>query len=154
MADETKTLDINDTSEEQADGIELPKEDWVEKAIEYEATPRSLRVPKTDREFYKQLGIKESTYYYTIAKKENQDRIIDLCFRQAKKRTPNILKKLGEKAEEGNDTSIAQFLEYILEIKKRIDITTGGEKVKGVVILPQKNEDTLESPAEAGESIS
>jgi hypothetical protein len=119
-------------SVEQPDSFEVPKEDWIEKAIEYEALPKSLREPQKKGDFIKSLGIPESTYRWTLSKDENQDKIIKLSFRQARKRTPDVLKKLGEKAEQGNDTSITQFMEYVLEIKKRLDITSGGEKIRQI----------------------
>lgn len=101
----------------------VEKKDWVEEAIKREATPKSLREPKTDQEFIKQYGVAESTFYYTLAKDENQRKIMDLCFKQAKKRLPEVLEKLGEKAERGNDTSIGQFMEYVAEVKKRIELS-------------------------------
>jgi len=109
--------------------------DWIAKAIEYEATPRALRIPKKKGEFISSLKdiqgnpIPSSTYYYELSKKENSDKIIDISFRYAKRLTPEVLEKLGEKAVSGNDTSIAQFMEYVLEIKKRLDITTDGDKI-------------------------
>lgn len=119
------------------------KQDWIEKAIEYEATPKSLREPPKKGDFIASLGIPESTYRWTINKDENQKRIIDICFKQAKKRTPEILKKLGEKAEDGNDTSISQFMEYVLEVKKKLELSGDKDNPLGVVILPQKNESNL-----------
>lgn len=103
------------------------KIDWVEKAIEYEATPKSLREPKTDTEFIDSLGIPRSTYYYEIAKIENQKRIIDICFKQAKKRTPQILDKLGQKAEDGDNQSIGMFMDYVLEKTKKTETEIKGE---------------------------
>jgi len=107
--------------------ITTEKIDWVEKAIEYEATPERLREPKTTTEFAKILGIPRSSYYYEMSKKENQERIIDICFKQAKKRTPNILDKLGQKAEEGDGKSQEMFLDYVLEKSKKTETKlTGG----------------------------
>lgn len=121
------------------------KEDWIEKGIEYEATPKALREPHKKGDFIASLGIPESTYRWTMNKDENQKRIIDICFKQAKKRTPEILKKLGEKAEGGNDASIAQFMEYVLEVKKKLELSGDKNNPLGVVILPQKDGSDLEA---------
>ena len=110
----------------------MEKVDWIIKAIEYEATPKSLREPLRKGDFIASLGIPESTYRWTIAKEENQEKIIKLAFKQAKERTPDILKKLGEKAEAGNDASISQFMEYVLELKKKMDITSGGKEIQPI----------------------
>lgn len=123
------TVGIDDKSSDE-------RIDWVEEAIRREATPKSLREPKTDQEFIKKFGVAESTYYYTIAKKENQEKILDLCFKQAKRRTANILEKMGEKAEDGNDTSIAQFMEYVLEVKKKLELS--GDKDNPINIIIDK----------------
>ena len=47
--------------------------------------------------------------------------------------------KLGQKAELGNDVSIAQFMEYIMDIKKRLDITSNDKQV-GLLNFIQDNE--------------
>lgn len=103
--------------------VEPEKVDWVQRAIEYEATPKSLREPKTTQEFMKQLGVANSSYYDAISKTENQEKIIKLCFKQAKRRTPDILERLGEKAEGGDTSSIGQFMEYVLEVKKKLELS-------------------------------
>ena len=109
------------------------KIDWVEKAIEYEATPKRLREPKEKGEFIKSLGVPRSTYYREVSKNENVAKMIELCFKQAKFRTPEIIDKLGQKAETGNDASIGQFMEYVLEIKKKLELS--GDKDNPIPIL-------------------
>lgn len=104
------------------EGIVEEKIDWVQKAIEYEATPKSLREPQDKMTFIDDVcKVPRATYYYEINKKETQESIIDLCFKQAKRRTPEVLEKLGKKAEEGDNVSIGQFLEFVLEKKKKIE---------------------------------
>ena len=41
---------------------------------------------------------------------------------------------------------------YNWKDKNETDVTSGGEKVQGVVILPTKNESTLETPTKTGDS--
>lgn len=43
------------------------KENWIEKAIDHEATPEVLR-EITTQEFIKKYGVAQSTYYYHISK--------------------------------------------------------------------------------------
>jgi len=129
MENENEKTDINNQSEESSSSVVMPKEDWIEKAIEYEATPKRLRYPEKKMEFMRELGVPSTTYYRAISRPENLNKIIDTCFKQAKYRTAEIIDKMGQKAEMGNDVSIAQFMEYVLEIKKRFDFTTGGEKI-------------------------
>jgi len=111
---------------ESSENLSVPpkeKKDWIAEGILWYATPKALRDPKTATTFCKLHGVPYSTFKYEMAKAENQEQIIDLCFKQAKKRTPEILEKLGQKAEEGNDTSIAQFLEFVLERKKKLELS-------------------------------
>lgn len=103
----------------------------MELAIEYEATPSWAREPKTTSEFIEKIGIPRSTYYREMSKLENEKRIIELCFKQAKKRTPNVLDKMGQKAEEGDSTSIGQYMDYVLEKTRKSEVEHKGEvKVK------------------------
>lgn len=128
------------------------KFDWVAKAIEYEATPKSLREPKEKGKFIESLGVPSSTYYDKISETETQRIIIDICFKQAKKRTPEILEKLGEKAEKGDNVSIGQFMDYVLEKAKKSELTgkdgkdlipdtASKEKIKSIIgeYLNEKN---------------
>ena len=119
--------------EESIGGVEQ-KKDWLEEAIIREALPKSLREPKTTLEFVKQYSIATSTYYETISREVNQKKIIELCFKQAKRRLPEVMDKLGQKAESGNDTSIQQFMEYIMDIKKRLDITSDDKPIQAPII--------------------
>lgn len=140
MTNEDTTAENNNTGTESVADIVVPeKVDWVEKAIEYEATPKKLREPKEKGDFINQLGVPRSTYYREMSKNENVSKMIELCFKQAKFRTPEIIEKMGQKAESGNDASIAQFMEYILEVKKKLELSGDKNSPLGVVILPQKD---------------
>ena len=121
----------------------MEKVDWVARAIEYEATPKSIRDPKEKGDFIKSLDVPSSTYYDKISETETQEKIIKLCFKLAKKRTPDILEKLGEKAEAGNDASISQFMEYVLELKKKMELS--GDKNNPVVVKHEISDDEFRS---------
>lgn len=90
------------------------EENWIDAMIAREATPKAAR-QETVAEFCVRWGIAESTYYYQSSNTENEKKIVDLCFKQAKKQTPEILKKLGEKATEGSEKSMEMFLKLVLE---------------------------------------
>lgn len=82
--------------------------------IEREATPKAAR-QETVAEFCAKWGIGESTYYYQSSKTDNEKKIVELCFKQAKKRAPEILEKLGDKASEGSEKSMEMFLKLVLD---------------------------------------
>jgi len=104
---------------------------WVQKAIDWKATPKDLREPKTARELYDKLQVKESTFYYEISKPEIQKRILDKCLYLAKNKAPDVLKKLEDNAIKGNNRAIELYLKFILEIAEKInsDITSGGKPI-------------------------
>jgi hypothetical protein len=128
---QTEVIGTDDTQSVKVIGetaeTEEYKKTWLDEMIEREATPTILR-KETTRDFCKRWGVPESTYYFKVNSKENWDRIEELCFKQAKKHTPDILDNLGERAKE--DTKSAEvFLEFILEKKKRTDVTSGDKPV-------------------------
>lgn len=128
MNEETQLQDNKQEGISESNVVENVKTDWVEKAVEYEATPKSLREPQDKMTFIDDIcKVPRATYYYEINKKETQEKIIDLCFKQAKKRTPEVLEKLGKKAEEGDNVSIGQFLEFVLEKKKKMELSADKE---------------------------
>lgn len=90
------------------------EENWIDAMIEREAIPKAAR-QDTVAEFCVKWGIAESTYYYQSSNVDNQKKIVELCFKQAKKRTPEILEKLGDKASEGSEKSMEMFLKLVLE---------------------------------------
>lgn len=103
---------------------------WIDEGIEREATPKRLRA-ETTVAFCKRHGIERSTYYFEMLKKENFEKIEELCFKQAKKHTANILDSLGQRAVDDNKAAEI-FLEFVLERKKRLDLTTKGESINGM----------------------
>lgn len=97
--------------------------DWIPEAIELEATPKQARtISVTD--FAKKYDIDPSLYYYHMRKPENEKKVLELSLSQAKKGTPEVLEKLREKAEQGNEKCIEMYLKFILALKDRVDITT------------------------------
>ena len=136
------------------------KVDWIELALMRESLPKVMREPRTDRDFCKKYGIPESTFYFELNKTENKKKVIDLCFEHAKKRTPEVIKRLVEKAEIGeDDKSVEMFLEYILERKRKMETDINLNGTMGVIYLPRKDNDNqeenpkLEAPTETGDSV-
>ena len=107
---------------------EVKKKDWIKEMIEREATPKTLR-EETIKDFAERHDIDSSLYHYHRIKKDNQEKILKLCLRIARERTPEVLDKLGEKAEAGNDRSVEMFLKFILELSEKSDLTSGGEPI-------------------------
>jgi hypothetical protein len=107
--------------------MEDQKQDWRELAIERNATPKSLRNPISERDFCNSFDVPESTYYRFLTLKETQEKILEICLNNARKRTPEVLEKLGEMAEQGDSSSIAMYLKFILELaeKTRTEINIG-----------------------------
>ena len=99
--------------------------DWIEEMIIREATPRAAR-KETVAEFCQLWGIAESTYYYQSSNPENEKKIVELCFKQAKKRAPEILEKLGDKASEGSEKSMEMFLKLVLEKVEKSEVKLNG----------------------------
>lgn len=95
--------------------------DWIEEMIIREATPRTAR-KETVAEFAAKWGIAESTYYYQSSNPDNEKKIVELCFKQAKKRAPEILEKLGDKASEGSEKSMEMFLKLVLEKAEKSEV--------------------------------
>lgn len=96
---------------------------WIEEAIELEATPSAAReISVTD--FAAKHGIDRSLYYWHMRKPENEKKVLELSLSQAKKGTSSVLDKLRQKAEEGSEKSIEMYLKFILALKERTDVTT------------------------------
>lgn len=109
------------------------EKNWIEIAIEREATPKPLR-EQTTRDFCAEYGIPESSYYYEVNKKENQIKIEDICFRLAKKYTPEVLENLGERATKDNKAA-ELFLDYVLEKKKKFDLTSDNKAIEPITAI-------------------
>jgi len=106
---------------------------WIDEAIEREATPKALR-EETTRDFCAKRGIPESTYYYEVNKKEVEAKIQEICFRYAKKYTPDVLENLGERATKDNKAA-ELFLDYVLEKKKKFDLTSDDKAIEPITAI-------------------
>lgn len=95
--------------------------------IEREAIPKAARTG-TVAEFCIKHDIDESTYYYQSRKDENQKKSLRIALALVKKRAPDILEKLAERAEAGDMKATDMFLNYVLELSKNLDLKTGGER--------------------------
>jgi hypothetical protein len=102
--------------------------DWLEEAIKLEATPKTLR-QETIRDFCARFAIPESNYYYHINKKENKVKVIEMVLNTAKTAAPEVLKKLVEKAEEGDMKAIDLYMDMILQLSKNLDVKTDGKPI-------------------------
>lgn len=116
---------------------------WIQKAIDWKATPTDLREPKTVQGFIKKHNIPESTFYYEISKPDIEKRIINKCLHRAKDLTPDILGKLGEKAKKGSERSIEMYLKFILELKEKFGIDIDEKGKKRVENLLKKHNDNI-----------
>jgi hypothetical protein len=123
----------NSSRKESSVDFVANKEDWIEKAIEYESTPKSLRVPKEKGEFIKSLGVADRTYYYNIGKLENKKRIVKIWLNEALNDGNEILQKLAEKAKSGDMKAIELYMKFVLELAENLDIKTDGRPIIQIV---------------------
>ena len=116
---------------------EIKDKNWIDEMIIREATPQQLR-EGINSEFCQKWGVPESTYYWNTSKKENQDKIVELALRYAKKHTSDVLENLGVRAKEDNKAA-ELFIKFVLELaEKRItDLTSKGERL-GIVTEESK----------------
>jgi len=111
------------------------KKDWREEAVEFHATPESLREFPTIREFCLHYKIPERTYYYHISKPDISKRVIEISLRFAKNSASKVLQKLSAKAEKGDDNkAMEMYLEYIIKLAKQLDLKSDGKALN----LPDK----------------
>lgn len=105
------------------------KSEMWENIADWFALPEDERKPKLQKELFSFYEIPERTFYSKTATKDYQDLITKKCLRKVKKRLPEVLKALQLKAEGGSEKSVEMFLEYVAELSKKMDLTTGGEKI-------------------------
>jgi hypothetical protein len=124
--------------------MEEEKQDWRELAIIRNATPKALREPKSEGDFLVMIDIPSSSYYHFISKDETQEEIRKICLKNAKRRMPEVLEKLGEMAELGDSNSIGMYIKFILEMaeKTKTEIQIGEEDRKDLkeIVSLLKNE--------------
>lgn len=103
-------------------------ESWIDKMIEREATPKSLR-KDTVEQFCAKYGISESTYYYQSNKTDNWKKVLEISLMSAKKEVPDVLKVLGEKAKSGDVKAINTYLDYVVQLSRNLDIKSDGKSL-------------------------
>jgi len=110
-----------------------PEMNDKEKAEMWEAIADELSSPKNyrrgNKEIYDFYQIPESTFYWKTTEEEFLKKIVRKALLKAKKSFPDILDKLEKLALGGKEKSIEMYLEYIVELSKRMDITTKGESI-------------------------
>lgn len=122
-------------------------DNWIDAMIVREATPKAAR-EDTIAEFCSKWGISDQTYYNHAAKDENQKKILKTILTSVKKKAPEILEKLGEKAESGDMKATDMYLNYVLELSKNLDLKSDG---KPLPILNIKLNGTIQSDNSNGE---
>lgn len=106
---------------------EEKKTNWLDELIERQALPEEIREGTTDQ-FCAKWGIARSTYYYQASKPENQEKIVNLALRNAKKYAPEVLNNLGQRALTSSRDA-EMYLKFILQLKEQMDITTKGQAI-------------------------
>lgn len=101
-------------------------ENWIDAMIEREAIPLAAR-QETVAEFCAKWNIDESTYYRNSRKDENQKKSLKIALSLVKKKAPEILEKLAEKASAGDMKATDMFLNYVLELSKNLDLKSDGK---------------------------
>lgn len=122
---------------------EETKENWIDKMVEREATPLSLR-DGTVAEFCQKYGIGDSTYYYQSSKPENQEKIVKIALNNTKKHAPEVLENLGERAK-NNSKDAEMYLKFILQLAEKTDITSGGLAIQFASIFNKDVKPTQET---------
>lgn len=153
MAEEIKQ-NANETPE--------TKESWILAMIEREALPTELRTESAE-EFFRKYDVPKSTYYYQASKIENQEKILELSIRTARKYTSDVLDGLGKRAILDNKAAEI-YLKFILQLAEKIDhkytFDLSDKKQKALDILLREEDDQQTSAAKddkgdiGGESIS
>jgi hypothetical protein len=94
------------------------------------------------------LGVARSTLYlWQKEHKEFSDILEDILALQETK-----LVNYGLTGRYNSTITKLMLTKHGYSDKQETDVTSGGEKLQGVVILPTKNESTLETPNETGTS--
>ena len=106
------------------------EKNWIDEMIERESIPQTAR-QGTVADFCAIWGVCERTYYYQSRKPEYQKESLRIALALVKKRTPEILERLAQKAEGGDMKATDMFLNYVLELSQKIDLTSKGEKIAG-----------------------
>jgi len=109
---------------------------WIDAMIEREAIPKPARLD-TIEEFCKKWGVAESTYDYQRRKKENKRKVVEIWLSEAINDGNEVLRKLGEKAREGDVKAIELYMKFVLELADNLNIKTD-LKITGELTKEQK----------------
>lgn len=120
------------------------KVNWLDEAIKREATPKTLR-EETVEQFCKRFDLPVSNYYYHISKPDNKKKVLETVISVAKDAAPEVLKRLVEKAEEGDMKAIDIYVDSILQLAKILDLQTAGKPLILPATLIVKNDTAQES---------
>ena len=104
------------------------EKNWIQAMIEREALPKPLR-EGTIEEFAKEWSISSETYFYQRRKKENKKKIVEIWLNEAMEDGNEVLKKLKEKAIEGDNKSMELYIKFILELAENLDIKSDGKQI-------------------------
>lgn len=110
---------------------------WIDEMIEREALPKAAR-KETVADFCVRHNISETTYYNHSSREENQKKSLKIALMSVKKRAPEILEKLGDRAEEGDMRATDMYLNYVLELSKNLDLKSDGKQLP-TPIIPLSN---------------
>lgn len=108
------------------DGIE--KKGWIKELIERESIPKAERT-ETIEKFCERHGISESTYDYQRRKKENKVKVLEIWLNEAFYGGNSVLRKLKEKADDGDTKAIELYMKFILELAENLDVKSDGQKI-------------------------
>lgn len=103
-------------------------DNWLDAAIEREATPKALR-EDTVAQFAAKWGITSDKYNYEMGKEENWKKVLEISLRVAKKAVPEIVQKLTEKATIGDLKAIEMIMDKIYKLANNIDLKTDGKPI-------------------------
>ena len=123
---------INPSNVEASIVVTPEKKDWVEEAIQREATPSPKR-QETVEEFSRRHGIDPSTYYYNMRKKENKRKVVEIWLNEALVGGNEVLEALREKAKAGDTKAIELYMKFVLELAENLDIKSDGRPIIQIV---------------------
>ena len=102
--------------------------DWVEEAIQREATPKDLR-KETQQEFCEKHGIDRTTYYRQMLRKDNKRKIVEIWLNEALNGGDEVLRALQQKAVKGDTKAIELYMKFVLELAENLDVKSGGQTI-------------------------
>jgi len=127
--------------------ITTKKKGWIKELIKRESTPRPERT-EIIAKFCERHGISESTYDYQRRNKKNKAEVLAIWLDEAFYGGNTVLRKLKEKAEDGDTRAIELYLKFILELSENLDIKSDGRSITINQVFYDRNNNTSSIPAE------